>query len=192
MSGVVDRTDFKDMRALGQIRRRREIGRRRPRPAIQTVLIAGDAADVRRLGPGERHIRLVRDAVIVRPTRVRGDSHVEGPVREGHVDRELSRKDVVPVEMLPGLFRRTLAWGAKAMITEFTAVEGVFIPMHSHSQEQVGYVLKGQVEFVADGETFIADVGDSYALPGGVEHSARFLAPSTLIEVFSPVREEYQ
>ncbi len=104
----------------------------------------------------------------------------------------ISRKDVTPVEMLPGLFRRTLAWGANAMITEFTAVEGVFIPMHSHSQEQVGYVLKGQVKFVADGETFIAVAGDSYALPGGVEHSARFLAPTTLIEVFSPVREEYQ
>jgi len=104
----------------------------------------------------------------------------------------ISRNDATPVEMLPGLIRRTLAWGDNAMICEFTAEEGVFIPMHSHHHEQVGYILQGQVEFVSAGETFFANAGDSYALPGGVEHSALFLAPSVLIEVFSPVREEYQ
>ncbi len=104
----------------------------------------------------------------------------------------ISRNDATPVEMLPGLIRRTLAWGANAMICEFTAEEGVFIPMHSHHHEQVGYVLDGRVEFTVRKEIFVANSGDSYALPGGVEHSARFLAPSVLIEVFSPVREEYQ
>jgi len=104
----------------------------------------------------------------------------------------ISRHDVIPVEMIPGLLRRTLAWGEKAMLCEFEAEPGVFIPMHSHRHEQVGYVLVGEVEFVSAGETFVAKAGDSYAIPGGVEHSARFLAPTTLIEVFSPVREEFQ
>jgi quercetin dioxygenase-like cupin family protein len=94
--------------------------------------------------------------------------------------------------MLPGLIRRTLAWGEKAMICEFTAEEGVIIPMHSHHHEQVGYVLSGRVEFTVEDEIFIANAGDSYALPGHTSHAAHFLAPTTLIEVFSPVREAYQ
>lgn len=109
-----------------------------------------------------------------------------------HMRTRIAHADATPVEMLPGLIRRTLAWGEKAMICEITAEEGVVIPLHSHPHEQVGYVISGQVELVSAGETFIARAGDSYAIPGHVEHSARFLAPSQLIEVFSPVREEYQ
>lgn len=104
----------------------------------------------------------------------------------------ISRDEATPVEMLPGLIRRTLAWGEKAMICEFMAEEGVVIPEHSHPHEQVGYVLSGRVEFSVGGETFVANTGDSYALPGHTPHAAHFLAPTTLIEVFSPVREAYQ
>ncbi|NOZ50597.1 MAG: cupin domain-containing protein [Chloroflexi bacterium] len=104
----------------------------------------------------------------------------------------ISHNAATPVEMMPGLVRRTLAWGEKAMVCEFSADTGVFIPLHDHPHEQVGYVIAGQVEFVSADETFIAEPGDSYAIPGGVKHSARFLAPTTLIEVFSPVREEFK
>ena len=37
----------------------------------------------------------------------------------------ISRNDATPVEMLPGLVRRTLAWGEKMMLCEFTADAGV-------------------------------------------------------------------
>jgi len=104
----------------------------------------------------------------------------------------ISRDDATPVEMLPGLIRRTLAWGEKAMICEFTAEEGVFIPLHSHPHEQLGYVISGRVEFVVGDETFIANEGDSYAIPSHIPHSARFLTSTRLIDVFSPVREEYR
>ncbi|NUQ36900.1 MAG: cupin domain-containing protein [Caldilineales bacterium] len=106
--------------------------------------------------------------------------------------RRVANTDVTPVEMIPGLFRRTLAEGARAMLCEFTAAEGVFIPLHSHPHEQVGYVIEGRVAFVCGDETFIAEPGYSYAIPGGAPHSARFLAPTKLVEIFSPPREEYR
>lgn len=77
-------------------------------------------------------------------------------------------------------------------ICEFTAAADVFIPLHSHPHEQVGYVMEGRVEFVCGDETFIAEPGYAYAIPGYVQHSARFLAPSKLVEVFCPPREEYR
>ncbi|HHB91257.1 MAG TPA: cupin domain-containing protein [Anaerolineae bacterium] len=100
--------------------------------------------------------------------------------------------DATPVEMLPGLVRRTLVWGEKMMLCEFTAEAGVIVPMHSHPHEQVGYVLSGRVQFTVDGETWIAGPGDSYAIPGGVEHEARVLEPTVLIELFSPPREAFK
>ncbi len=102
-----------------------------------------------------------------------------------------SRDKVTPVEMLPGLYRRTLAWGEKAMLCEFTAEAGVQVPLHSHPHEQVGMVQSGRVEFTVAGERWIAGPGDAYAIPGGVEHAARFLEPTVLLELFSPPREEY-
>ena len=103
----------------------------------------------------------------------------------------ISRNDATPVEMLPGLVRRTLAWGEKMMLCEFTADAGVVVPMHSHPHEQVGFVQSGRVQFTVAGETWIAEPGDSYAIPGGVEHEARILEPTVLLELFSPPREAF-
>jgi quercetin dioxygenase-like cupin family protein len=103
----------------------------------------------------------------------------------------ISRENVTPVEVLPGLYRRTLAWGERMMMCEFTADAGVVVPMHSHPHEQVGFVQSGRVEFTVAGESWVAQPGDSYAIPGHVEHAARFLEPTVLLELFSPPREDY-
>jgi len=40
-------------------------------------------------------------------------------------------------------------------------------------------------------ETFDTLPGDSWSIPGDVEHGAAVLADAVAIEVFSPVREDY-
>jgi len=42
-----------------------------------------------------------------------------------------------------------------------------------------------------DGEIWDVEAGDSWCLPGNIEHSAEALEDSVVIEVFSPVREDY-
>ncbi|MBN1310410.1 MAG: cupin domain-containing protein [Anaerolineae bacterium] len=78
------------------------------------------------------------------------------------------------------------------MLTEFRSEAGVKIPPHSHPNQQVGYVVSGQIEIIIDGVTALCKPGDSYAIPGGVEHSANFLVESTIVECFSPPREDYR
>jgi quercetin dioxygenase-like cupin family protein len=46
-------------------------------------------------------------------------------------------REAVPVEMLPGLTRRTLADGPELMLCEFTFESGVQIPTHTHPHEQL-------------------------------------------------------
>ena len=97
-----------------------------------------------------------------------------------------------PVEMLPGLTRRTLADGAEMMLCEFTFETGVQIPTHTHPHEQVGYVVRGEVRMTIDGEDSLLGAGDSYYIPGNLPHSAFTLAPSIIIDCFTPPREDYR
>jgi quercetin dioxygenase-like cupin family protein len=100
--------------------------------------------------------------------------------------------EVEPVEMLPGLLRRTLGCSERLMIAEFRAQSGVLIPRHSHPHDQVGYVVSGQMELTIGEEAACCASGDSYAIPGGVEHGARFLKECVIIDCFSPPREDYR
>jgi quercetin dioxygenase-like cupin family protein len=100
--------------------------------------------------------------------------------------------DAKPVEALPGLLRRTLGETADAMVVEFRSEAGVKIPVHSHPHQQVGYVVSGRIEIAVEGVTTVCGPGDSYAIPGGVEHGALFPVESIVIDCFSPPREDYR
>ena len=101
-------------------------------------------------------------------------------------------KDAVPVEMLPGLLRRTLADSDLLMLCEFTIDAGVEIPIHSHPHDQVGYVVSGCMRFTVAGESHDVRSGDSYHAPSNVPHGAVTLEPSVVIDAFSPAREDYR
>ncbi len=97
-----------------------------------------------------------------------------------------------PVEMLPGLVRRTLGETTDEMVVEFRALAGVTIPEHSHPHQQVGYVVSGQIDITIDGVTTSCKPGDSYAIPGDVKHGAHFAVETVVIDCFSPPREDYR
>jgi quercetin dioxygenase-like cupin family protein len=97
-----------------------------------------------------------------------------------------------PVEMLPGIVRRTLTAGDKMMLIEVTLEPGTVVPMHTHPHEQTGYVVSGRMRLQIGDETLDLDPGDAYMIPGGHEHEATALEPLLIIDVFSPPREEYR
>ena len=96
------------------------------------------------------------------------------------------------VEMLPGVVRRTLAVGERMLLVEITLQAGGTVPPHSHPHEQIGYLIKGRLQFEVDDRQTIVEAGGGYCIPGGVTHSAVALEDSVAVEVFSPVREEYR
>jgi quercetin dioxygenase-like cupin family protein len=101
--------------------------------------------------------------------------------------------DVAQVDTaIPGLHRRTMAAGERVMVCEFFLERGTVVPMHSHMHEQCGYVLSGNITFTVEGQEHTLDVGDTYAIPGDVPHSAVANTDTVLVEVFSPPREEFR
>lgn len=101
------------------------------------------------------------------------------------------REKAYPVEMLPGLTRRVLATSDSMMLVEFTFEEGVGVPEHRHSNDQVGCVISGRMRMVIGGKEAECGPGDSYHAPPDVPHSGAALEPSVVVDVFSPPREDY-
>ncbi len=94
-------------------------------------------------------------------------------------------------QTLEGVSFKSLANGEKTHLTEFRLKKGCNIPMHSHPHEQTGYLISGKMMFTIAGETFSAEAGDGWSIPGGVGHGVEVLENAVVIEVFSPAREDY-
>ena len=99
---------------------------------------------------------------------------------------------VEPVEMVPGVWRRTLTYGEQVMIVHFILEEGAVVPSHSHPNEQVGYVVEGEMEMTIAGESHCLQAGDSYLAPANVEHSARAVQRTVALDAFAPPRGDYK
>jgi len=94
-------------------------------------------------------------------------------------------------EVLPGIRRKTLAFGRKTLMAEFLLEKGRVLPRHSHPHEQTGCLVRGKLRLFIGNEAFEALPGDAWCVPGDVEHGAEILEDSVAVEVFAPVREDY-
>jgi len=92
---------------------------------------------------------------------------------------------------LEGVSFKSLALGQNTHLTEFRLEKGSRIPVHSHPHEQTGYLVSGKMTFTIAGEAFEAEDGSAWNIAGHVEHGVEVLDDSLVIEVFSPVREDY-
>ncbi len=101
---------------------------------------------------------------------------------------------VVGQEAFKGVVRKTLAYNDEIMMGHFQMAKGASIPLHSHRASQAGYILSGSIKFSGKGNegSFVAGPGDSYVFGPHQEHAAEVLEEAEVIEVFSPVREEYK
>jgi quercetin dioxygenase-like cupin family protein len=90
-----------------------------------------------------------------------------------------------------GLKRQVMSFSPAMMLVRHTMVKGWVGTKHSHPHEQLVYIIKGAIRFEYSGESFEARTGDSFLVPGGVEHQASALEDSEVLDVFTPMREDY-
>ena len=100
--------------------------------------------------------------------------------------------DVKPVEMVPGVTRRTLNYGERTLLAEVTLAKGSIVPAHTHVHEQIGYLASGRIRFRIGDEIQDLEPGDSWLVPSNAEHEVWTLEDAVAIDIFSPVREEYK
>ena len=97
-----------------------------------------------------------------------------------------------PKKLFSGVQAKTF-WGDKMLIAVVELDGSAVVPAHSHPHEQAGVVLAGEFVMTIGDETKKMKPGDSYVIPGNVIHSVRvFDKPAKVMDIFSPVREEYK
>lgn len=96
------------------------------------------------------------------------------------------------VEMIPGIFRTTLAYNDEIMLCHFTMKKGAKIPLHTHEAVQNGYVIKGKVRFFTEeNDSIIVEPGSAYVFDSNEAHGSEVLEDTELVESFTPMRPEY-
>jgi quercetin dioxygenase-like cupin family protein len=91
----------------------------------------------------------------------------------------------------PGLKRQVMSFSPAMMLVRHTMETGWVGTKHSHPHEQLVYIIKGHIRFEYPGGTFDAHTGDSFLVPGGVEHQASAFEDSEVLDIFTPMREDY-
>jgi quercetin dioxygenase-like cupin family protein len=104
-----------------------------------------------------------------------------------HDPRERATK-----QLAPGVTARTF-WGDKMLMAQVEFEPGGVVPLHSHPHEQVGFLIAGELDFTVGDERRLVRPGEIWVIPGGVEHTVTAGRDgATAMDIFSPVREEYQ
>ena len=63
--------------------------------------------------------------------------------------------------------------------------------LHHHPHTQITYVVSGRFEFTVGGEKKVVGAGDSMLKKDGVEHGCVCLEEGILLDIFSPMREDF-
>ena len=90
----------------------------------------------------------------------------------------------------PGVRRRILRAEGRLMLMEVQFAAGAAGYEHRHVHEQVSYCTAGRFEYSLDGRTSLLAPGDSIYVPSNALHGARALEAGSLLDVFTPVRED--
>ncbi|MEL4308652.1 cupin domain-containing protein [Joostella sp. CR20] len=94
-------------------------------------------------------------------------------------------------EVAPGVKRKIMGYDDKIMLVKVHFDKGGIGSMHEHYHSQVTYVVSGKFELTIEGETKLMEAGDSFYIPPHEMHGAICVEEGVLIDVFSPIREDF-
>jgi len=107
---------------------------------------------------------------------------------------ELYNWDDISLEELNPDLGRKMITGQNLMLTQIFLKKGCIVPMHSHHNEQVTYVLKGALKFLLgenQDEQVIVRSGEVLVIPSNLPHSAEALEDTLDIDIFDPPRQDW-
>lgn len=104
------------------------------------------------------------------------------------------RWEDIPAEPLKGTITRRFISGERVMLAHVYLKEGDDVPLHSHHNEQVTYILEGSLHFWfgANGERELTvNAGEVVVIPSNVPHRALALKDTLDVDIFDPPREDW-
>jgi quercetin dioxygenase-like cupin family protein len=100
-------------------------------------------------------------------------------------------KDIPPKDLVPGI-TGYYAHGQQMTFGWIELKAGSTVPVHQHVHEQITYIVDGQLDMMIGGIACRLTAGMYHVIPSNVPRGATAAVDSRVIDVFSPVREDYK
>jgi quercetin dioxygenase-like cupin family protein len=97
----------------------------------------------------------------------------------------------VEVERLSSLIGRQFLVGTDTMLARVLLKKGAHVPLHSHHNEQITYVLEGTLKFAIEGNEVVVRAGEVLCIPPHVPHEAFALEDTVDLDIFNPPRQDW-
>jgi unsaturated pyranuronate lyase len=97
----------------------------------------------------------------------------------------------VPSEQINSSIARRFISADRVTIGRFELKSGGVVPQHSHEAEQISMVISGALKFRIDGREIVVRSGEVMQIPGNVAHEVEVLEDTLVVDVFSPVRQDW-
>ncbi|MBQ6961102.1 MAG: cupin domain-containing protein [Clostridia bacterium] len=96
------------------------------------------------------------------------------------------------IDLGGGVTRRILAYDENLMSVEVSFETGAVGAVHTHPHTQCSYVLSGKFSYSVEGESVELNPGDSIVVPSGLPHGTICLEKGTLLDIFTPSRQDFR
>jgi quercetin dioxygenase-like cupin family protein len=97
----------------------------------------------------------------------------------------------IPAEAITPSIGRQFITAERITLARFELKKGGVVPRHAHEQEQLSYVVEGALTFVVNGQDVLVSAGEVVQIPSWTEHEVQVVEDTFVIDVFSPVRQDW-
>ena len=97
-------------------------------------------------------------------------------------------------EQVSPMLDRRLITGERLMRAHVYLKKGCVVPKHSHHNEQIAYILEGELKFwIGEDEAQVVHVraGEVLHIPPHVPHKAEALEDTLDVDIFDPPRKDW-
>lgn len=97
----------------------------------------------------------------------------------------------IGLEDLNPLLQRQFVVGQEIMLARVLLKKGCIVPLHSHHNEQLTYIVEGALKFYIDGQEIVVHAGEVLCIPSNMPHKAEALEDTVDLDVFTPPRADW-
>ncbi len=95
------------------------------------------------------------------------------------------------IEIAPGIKRRTITTGETMYQMRAELEAGSRLLEHAHPQEQIAHVIKGRMKLIVANVPHELLAGDAFYIGSNLPHGVETIEDTTVIDTFSPPRDDY-
>lgn len=103
----------------------------------------------------------------------------------------IENDDVAWETIAEGIRRKIMSFDERVMMVKVDFEKGAIGVLHQHYHTQISHVESGVFEVEVSGKKKILKAGDAFHIPPNILHGAVCLEAGMLIDIFSPMREDF-